>query len=102
MAINKLIKPINQPNKKLNIMKNNIEKFVYDKLKLVRWVQDGFPPINLNEQVSHLVELVNTFCLIRKENEELKAKLETYKKDYESMVAEVLRLSRENSKMLEK
>jgi len=29
-------------------------------------------------------------------------KLESYKKDYESMVAEILRLSRENSKMLEK
>jgi predicted nuclease with TOPRIM domain len=35
------------------------------------------------------------------ENEELKARCETYKKDYDSMVAEVLRLSGENSELLE-
>ena len=38
---------------------------------------------------------------ILKENEELKAKNETYAKDYNEMVKEVLRLSRENSKMKE-
>jgi len=38
---------------------------------------------------------------LQKENEELKARCETYKKDYDSMVAEVLRLSGENSELLE-
>ena len=33
------------------------------------------------------------------ENEELKARCETYKKDYDSMVKEVLRLSGENSEL---
>ena len=43
----------------------------------------------------------NQYPDIMRENEELKARCETYKKDYESMVAEVLRLSGENSKMRE-
>jgi len=34
-----------------------------------------------------------------RENEELKATLETYRKEYKDMIAEVLRLSGENSKM---
>lgn len=38
---------------------------------------------------------------ITRENDELKARCETYKKDYDSMVAEVLRLSGENSELLE-
>jgi len=38
---------------------------------------------------------------ISEENEILKARCETYKKDYDSMVAEVLRLSGENSELLE-
>ena len=48
-----------------------------------------------NEQL----ELMN--FKFAKENEELKARCETYKKDYDSMVAEVLRLSGENSELLE-
>ena len=36
---------------------------------------------------------------IMRENEELKARCETYKKDYDSMVKEVLRLSGENSEL---
>lgn len=29
-----------------------------NKLKLVRWVEDGFPPINLNENVPEVAKLV--------------------------------------------
>lgn len=38
---------------------------------------------------------------IMRENEELKARCETYKRDYDSMVAEFIKLSGENSKMKE-
>ena len=38
---------------------------------------------------------------LQKENEELKARCETYKKDYDSMVAEVVKLSGEKSDLLE-
>ena len=38
---------------------------------------------------------------LQKENEELKARCETYKKDYDSMVAEVVKLSGEKSELLE-
>jgi hypothetical protein len=38
---------------------------------------------------------------INEENEELKARCDTYKKEYESLVSEVVRLSGENSKMKE-
>jgi cell division protein FtsB len=38
---------------------------------------------------------------LRKENEILKARCETYKKDYEDMIAEFIKLSGENSKMKE-
>lgn len=38
---------------------------------------------------------------LQKENEELKARCETYKKDYDSMVKEVLRLSGQKSELLE-
>ena len=54
------------------------------------------------EMNAKAISLVPHMIDIMRENEELKAQCETYKKDYESMVAEVLRLSRENSKMLEK
>ena len=38
---------------------------------------------------------------LRKQNSELKAQCDTYKKDYESLVKEIVRLSGENSKMKE-
>ena len=38
---------------------------------------------------------------LKKQNEELKAQSETYKKDYDSMVAEVVKLSGEKSELLE-
>jgi len=38
---------------------------------------------------------------IMRENEELKARCDTYKQKYESLIKEVLRLSGENSKMKE-
>lgn len=45
-------------------------------------------------QISLIIELTN-------ENEEPKARCDTYKKEYESLVKEVVRLSGENSKMKE-
>jgi len=38
---------------------------------------------------------------LKEENEILKARCETYKRDYDSMVAEFIKLSGENSKMKE-
>jgi len=56
---------------------------------------------NAENDANIIVDAVNNQCKLINENEELKARCETYKKDYDSMVAEVLRLSGENSKMRE-
>jgi len=74
-----MCKPINQPNKKLNIMNTNITK----KRKDIK------------------NDMLDAYRELRKENEDLKARCETYKKDYDSMVAEFIKLSGENSKMKE-
>lgn len=55
---------------------------------------------NKGEQYANAQAIASLPDIIR-ENEELKARCETYKKDYDSMVAEIVRLSGENSKMKE-
>ena len=56
-----------------------------------------------NMFVSKKKSVLNADHLVKcwNENEELKAQCDTYKKDYESLVKEVVRLSGENSKMKE-
>ena len=46
-------------------------------------------------------DMLDAYRELRNENKELKAQCDTYKKDYESLVSEVVRLSGENSKMKE-
>jgi len=61
-------------------------------LKLVRWANDNFPPIDLNENVSHVKELVNEYKtakahvkLLRKSLEKADSILESNKYYMESL-----------------
>lgn len=90
---------------------SNITKFWGQKTKAEKylefvndWLTIDAIADNYGMTNADMINLLNEGKIEHLENicEERKAKLETYKKDYESMVAEVLRLSRENSKMLEK
>lgn len=39
-----------------------------EKLKLVQWVNDGYPPIDLNQQITHVNRLVNAYEKLREDN----------------------------------
>ena len=59
-----------------------------------------FIPIN-SDNAEEVAKAISNLPSLLKENEELKARCETYKKDYDSMVAEVVKLSGEKSELLE-
>lgn len=55
-------------------------------LKLIRWVNDGYPPINLNDQVSHVTELVAEIKRLREVNDEYNGlSPDTVKEMYEAL-----------------
>lgn len=45
---------------------------------IIRWVNDGFPPIDLNQQVTHVKELVNDYQQQAKDIELLREALQVY------------------------
>lgn len=42
---------------------------------LVRWAADRYPPIDLNSKVSDVVILINGYCQLKSENEQLKERV---------------------------
>lgn len=89
---------------------SNITKFWGQKTKAEKylefvndWLTIDAIADNYGMTNADMINLLNEGKIEHLENicEERKAKLETYKKDYDSMVAEVARLSGENSKMRE-
>lgn len=91
-------------------MDNNITKFWGQKTKAEKylefvndWLTIDAIADNYGMTNADMINLLNEGRIEHLENicEELKARCETYKRDYDSMVAEFIKLSGENSKMKE-
>lgn len=52
-------------------MQQNKGTKIRSDLKLVNWVHDGFPPIDLNQQATRVKELVTAYDQLLKDNKEL-------------------------------
>ena len=57
-------------------MEINFKKSSTEKQKLIRWMENGFPPINLNEQVSEIKSLISEIITLRYRNEVIKRELD--------------------------
>lgn len=58
-----------------------------DSLRLMNWATDGFPPINLNNEAKHVIDLINEVATLRQKVKVLTTSAEEPNPCYKEMVA---------------
>jgi len=60
-----------------------------EKLKLMRWAEANYPPVDLNKQVTHVNELIQEVRKLRKEKQLLQRAIELQKRTLNLLVSKL-------------